>query len=117
MNLERRIKAFTSLGEYLKNLPNEELENLYLDAKRNNAWFTEFSVRFALSGITNFLEESELRNWLSSYTFKPDITPKRVGVVMAGNIPLVGFHDFLSILISGNGIVAKLSSIDNVLIK
>src|SRR4051794_7042943 len=110
MNLERRIKAFVSLGEYLKNLPNEERENLYLEAKRNNAWFTEFSVRFALSGISSFLAESELRNWLSSYSIKSDVTPKRVGVVMAGNIPLVGFHDFLSILVSGNSIVAKLSS-------
>src|SRR6478752_10112250 len=113
MNLDQRIKAFARLGDYIKNLSNEEFENLYMDAKRNNAWFTEFSVRTALSGISIFLDEKELKEWLAPYTIKEGFAPKRVGVVMAGNIPLVGFHDFLSILISGNAVVAKLSSSDN----
>jgi len=117
MDLEKRKRAFVELGNYLQNLSEEEFQNWYIDAKRNNAWFTEDSVRFALKGIRELLKENELASWLSNYSFPSVVSSKRVGVVMAGNIPMVGFHDFLCVLLSGHHVVVKMSSNDNVLLK
>jgi len=79
-----------------------------------NGWFTKESVRQSLLALGNQLNFSDLDCWASSYTYSS--SPKTVAVIMAGNIPLVGFHDFLSVLISGNRIVAKLSSDDKTLL-
>lgn len=81
--------------------------------KRNNAWFTPENVRKSLGGIASWLTNEQLTNWVSDYPFATQ--PKRVGLVMAGNIPLVGFHDFLSVLIMGHQAVCKFSSGDNIL--
>ena len=78
-----------------------------------NRWFTRDSIVFALKNISNQLTSGGLFSWVANYDFP---NRYRVGVIMAGNIPLVGFHDFLSVLISGNKLVAKLSSEDDVLI-
>lgn len=79
-----------------------------------NGWFTKENVRESLKALGKQLEISNLNDWVSSYTFAEK--PKTVAVIMAGNIPLVGFHDFLSVLVSGNRIVAKLSSDDKTLL-
>lgn len=76
-----------------------------------NGWFTKESVIHAIKAISLLLEEDRLNNWLSTYSFNKE-KPNRIGVIMAGNIPLVGFHDFLCILITGNVVVGKLSSKD-----
>jgi hypothetical protein len=75
-----------------------------------NGWFTEKSVRNSLLAWSELLREENLISWTSAYNFSTD--PKRIGIIMAGNIPLVGFHDFLSVVISGNKAVVKLSSDD-----
>ncbi|GAB3829543.1 acyl-CoA reductase [Pontibacter rugosus] len=116
MTLENRIEAFVKLGKQLQNLtPAERQEWAYTAASRN-VWFTEENVSFALNGLIMMLDEQYLREWLYPYFLK-QVTPKKVGIVMAGNIPMVGFHDFLSVLISGHHLLAKLSSDDEVLIK
>ena len=82
-------------------------------AQSKNGWFTPANVRFALRAWGEQLEEENLRQWLSAYQL-PDApaVPKNVGVVMAGNIPLVGFHDMLCVLLSGHTVHAKPSSSD-----
>lgn len=111
MDFEQRIIAFATLGKKIKAMPGAELEELALRAASKNNWFTRENVRLAMDGLIRYLEEEKLRSWLSSYEL-PDRDQKVVGVVMAGNIPLVGFHDFLAVLMSGNILLAKLSSQD-----
>ncbi|MEC8853510.1 MAG: acyl-CoA reductase, partial [Bacteroidota bacterium] len=65
---------------------------------------------------TNQLTEENLNAWLAPYNLVENNKPKNVLIIMAGNIPLVGFHDFLSVLISGNNAAIKMSSDDNVLL-
>ncbi|MFK7786049.1 MAG: acyl-CoA reductase [Crocinitomicaceae bacterium] len=79
-----------------------------------NGWFTKENVRKALLNLGNQLTEEKLTNWTSNYAFTEQ--PKRIGIIMAGNIPLVGFHDFLCVLCSGNKAVCKLSSNDKTLL-
>jgi hypothetical protein len=116
MNLETRIQAFSQLGQRIKNFTPYELENLAHRARSANSWFDLPNVTAAFKGIANLLEEQYLREWLYVYDF-PKITPKKVGIVMAGNIPLVGFHDLLSVLISGHHALIKTSSDDPHLVK
>ncbi len=95
----------------------DEFLSVELAIKRQvhyNGWFTEESVRNSLLNLGNWLTREQLINWTSSYSFTEN--PKVVAVIMAGNIPLVGFHDFLCVLISGNKIQCKLSSDDNKLL-
>jgi len=120
MNLQKRIEAFAALGKILRDALDGELtpftntvsdliENQYL----KNPWFTPANVRMALKSIADELTEVNLVKWTDTYPdLKKSFKPLIVGIIMAGNIPLVGFHDFLSILISGNRIIAKTSSKD-----
>ncbi len=116
MTLENRIEAFAKLGRRLQALTPDELEMLASRARNANSWFDQPNVTAAFKGVANLLEEQYLREWLFVYDF-PKITPKKVGIVMAGNIPLVGFHDLLSVLISGHHALIKLSSSDPHLVK
>ncbi|NOQ92176.1 MAG: acyl-CoA reductase [Flavobacteriaceae bacterium] len=127
MTIEKRVNAFVQLGEFLSQFQkdgiqkNEDisLNNLFFDsfemqikrAKETNGWFTDENVLYTFSSWSNILNYNDLTNWVSSYTLDID-KPKNIGVIMAGNIPLVGFHDFLSVLISGHNIVIKQSSTD-----
>ncbi|HIA37645.1 MAG TPA: acyl-CoA reductase [Flavobacteriales bacterium] len=121
MQLKDRIKAFVKLGICLRDLSNpphikhndnlERLSDHCINAMHYNGWFTKENVVHAIKAISLLLEEDRLNNWLSAYPFNKT-KPKRIGVIMAGNIPLVGFHDFLCILITGNVVVGKLSSKD-----
>ncbi|MCB9174178.1 MAG: acyl-CoA reductase [Flavobacteriales bacterium] len=132
MSLEKRINAFVELGSFLTQYSSkhqhEALESLNQqffsdfdilmnNQKPFNGWFTPDNVAFAVESIAKMLRKEELHQWLSNYTINDHTKPKRVGVVMAGNIPLVGFHDFLTVLITGNVLVAKASKEDNLLIK
>jgi hypothetical protein len=84
-------------------------------AYQHNKWFTKENILLALKNIREqFLDESKLKTWLSRYPTK-NHPPKTVGIVMAGNLPLVGFHDFLCVFLSRNKSLIKLSSKDNVL--
>jgi hypothetical protein len=123
---KERVVAFSELGKFLALFkePNNydvpeiaTFENLVLGSAHFNGWFVEENVRTALACISKMLEKNKLDKWLERYNEDEKKTSKRVGVIMAGNIPLVGFHDFLCVLISGNICVAKLSSQDNKLLK
>ncbi|NRA13034.1 MAG: acyl-CoA reductase [Crocinitomicaceae bacterium] len=130
MKQEEIIKGFEQLGILMTSLgTNKEWENFSVGVTESeylnlqtiinrqvsyNGWFTKENVRESLLNIGSRLNYKLVRNWTSSYTFSTD--PKTVAVIMAGNIPLVGFHDFLSVLLSGNKIVAKLSSDDKTLL-
>jgi hypothetical protein len=116
MTSENRISAFIKLGEKISNLSKEELDELQLRARLENAWFTPENTRRALDGITELLNEKKLREWLSKYDLNAEV-PKIVGIVMAGNIPMVGFHDLLCVLLSGHFAAVKISSQDSFLTK
>jgi len=108
MNLQERINAFSKLGDaILKNKEN-------LKQGKQNPWFTEINLKYALTEIGNSLSKENIEKWVSGYpTLQVKKDAKKIGVITAGNIPLVGFHDFLSVLISGNKFVGKLSSKDD----
>lgn len=76
----------------------------------HNPWFTFDSVKNALASLGEMLNEEKLHNWVQKYQYTAK--PKNVLIVMAGNLPLVGFHDFICVLLSGNKAVCKLSSQD-----
>lgn len=116
MNIQSRASAFVQLGVRLQQLSGEPLNTLAESARLENPWFTKQNVNLSLRGIMQYLQQSNLMQWLSQYDFN-HVTPKVIGVVMAGNIPLVGFHDFLCVLLSGHNIRAKVSSKDSVLIR
>jgi hypothetical protein len=116
MNLIERINAFSELGNQINRLNKAERVELADRATQKNAWFTLDSVTLALDGISKFLSNDILTKWTSRYSLDRAI-PKTIGVAMAGNIPLVGFHDFLCVLLSGNKLKAKLSSQDSVLLQ
>jgi hypothetical protein len=111
--LEERINSFIAFGNKLRNLDQEERESLVRRALHQNNWFTPEYMNLALDGLASMLEEQVLRKWLEKYEFPSVITPKEIGVIMAGNIPGVGFHDLLCVLISGNKAALKLSSADS----
>ncbi len=127
MKIEQRKNAFVALGRFLaqfsvdKTLKIEGIphNDLFFDAfamqikraKEYNGWFTEENVLFSLESWAKALTEENLTTWLNTYQFDTK-KPKTIAIIMAGNIPLVGFHDFLSVLISGHHVLAKLSSND-----
>jgi len=115
MNLQQRIETFAKLGEKLANLPEDEFKLISVNAQSLNPWFTEDNVRLAFEGLVSYLDKKNLKKWVSNYSFD-DVKSKNIGIVMAGNIPLVGFHDYLSALISGHSVIAKLSSSDKYLL-
>ena len=119
MNLNQRINAFIELGTKLKGPARiEEISNLIEDARHFNPWFTKENMESAINAIAESLTKEKFEKWLKPYIPKIEgnTKPKRIGVIMAGNIPLVGFHDFLSVLISGNQFLGKLSSADRILL-
>ncbi|MDQ3192876.1 MAG: acyl-CoA reductase [Bacteroidota bacterium] len=136
MNLIDNIKAFSILGGFLTQFSDEftseesliEFEHLNNTFKERliqaingsvnyNGWFTEDNVRYALISIADNLTEDKLLKWTRKYKDSlTGIKPQKVGVIMAGNIPLAGFHDFMCVLITGNILIGKLSSQDKLLL-
>ncbi|MFC7668606.1 acyl-CoA reductase [Hymenobacter humi] len=114
MNQSERLSAFVALGQRLATLSADEITTLAARARNQNAWFDEPSVRAAFAGLAHLLAEAPLRHWAARYPPEPT-TVHQVGVVMAGNIPMVGFHDLLCVLLSGHVLLAKLSADDTVL--
>ena len=119
------IQAFESLGAFLRafcksektdDLDSFESLNRTIDlAGQHNGWFTRDNILFALEQWSQVLTKQQLSKWVANYCFTAS-NPKSVAIIMAGNIPLVGFHDFISVLISGNKAICKLSSNDTVLL-
>ncbi len=92
----------------------DELNTLIDRQVSFNGWFTKENVRKALRNLGEELTEENLRTWASNYAYSS--RPKRIGIIMAGNIPLVGFHDFLCVICAGHVAVCKLSSLDKTLL-
>ncbi|TAH24535.1 MAG: acyl-CoA reductase [Cytophagales bacterium] len=115
MNLEERIKSLATLKKVW--LDNDfDKSTIYQLANQQNNWFTNSSINSAIASAFSFLEQDTLENWLHGYNI-PESSEKKVGVIMAGNIPLVGFHDWLCVLLSGKILYAKLSSQDQILLR
>ncbi|HUW93176.1 MAG TPA: hypothetical protein VMV74_08425 [Bacteroidales bacterium] len=125
MNKEQRISAFATLGSAMRDaasgtsgISSSRFINLIDTLEGSNPWFTPENVRKAVGAIGDKLTYDNLSEWLKRYPEIPDhMIASTVGVVMAGNIPLVGFHDMLCVLITGNRLNAKLSSKDDLLIR
>lgn len=117
MELDRYLDAFEKLGKYLKQEPKDEnLQAKITEAYLYNNWFTPENIEEAIANIADrFLDRNKLKQWVNPYQL-PVQNPYKVGIVMAGNIPLVGFHDLLAVLISGHYPMVKLSSKDKKLL-
>ncbi len=122
---EEAIAAFAALGEVMceaaagsSSGQASALTHLAETLWQSNPWFTPDNVRLSLSAMGGMLTGERLRQWLALY---PDqgrtVSPATVGVVMAGNIPLVGFHDMLCVLITGHRLLARLSTKDELLMR
>nr|WKN38108.1 acyl-CoA reductase [Tunicatimonas sp. TK19036] len=114
--LDDRIRVFASIGTVLKNLSAGEQSEIAARAQSENPWFTEENIITAKEGLEQYLNEDKLRSWTKELPPKPS-SVKKFGLVMAGNIPWVGFHDFLTVLISGQHVFAKPSSQDSFLMR
>ncbi len=128
MSLVRnRIKSSITLGKIFESLSKEQswpgfeiglseveysngLETINMSV-HHNGWFTKQSVQTALSSWAKALTKESLEDWLSHYE-ENNTPPKKIGIIAAGNIPMVGLHDILCILLSGNSALIKLSSKD-----
>lgn len=108
------INALDNLSIFLST-ESDELNNMIDSAKNANTWFTNSEIKRALTAWSESLKREQLEKWLSAYDMK-DVEAKKIGLVLAGNIPMVGFHDVLTVLLSGHTAYIKLSSQDNVLI-
>jgi hypothetical protein len=121
MKLSQRIESLHWLGEeirtFLDKQEYKEWNHALKLAEQQNGWFTRDNIIMALKGFEPWLTRDALQQWANTYHLPEENNkPITVSVVMAGNIPLVGFHDFLCVLITGNIIEAKLSSSDNILL-
>jgi hypothetical protein len=132
MTIKERKKSLKNLGRFLsqfsragiqkkKDSPNNEpffeaLKMLIDRAQEQNPWFTKDNVLYALEAWADALQPEKIDKWFKQEQIDESKNPKKIGVVMAGNIPLVGFHDFLSVLATGHQLKAKLSQNDKYLL-
>ncbi len=114
MQYKKHIITFSRLGDFiLQNLNEEPLKPLFSAARNENGWFTEDNVRLAVENIAKiYLNKNALEKFADKYIISENHNPKKIGIVMAGNIPAVGFHDLLCTVLSGNIALIKLSSSD-----
>ncbi len=117
MKIADRINLLVELGKELNSSSNERLKQATLKAHLENQWFTPKNTRKAIKAICDqFLQRNLLENWIKYYHID-GVKAKNIGLVLAGNIPLVGFHDLLSTFITGHKSIIKPSSKGKVLIE
>ncbi len=110
-----RLAAFASEINQVEQLFNSEKpDGIINEAYIHNKWFTYDNVQFALKSLAEALQSDKIHSWLSRYSFSKD--QKNIALILAGNIPAVGFHDILCTLLSGHQAKIKLSSEDRILI-
>ena len=116
MKVDDRIASFVKLGQWLsvglkemEDGKTNDLSRITELTGKENGWFTKDSVFKSIQSIIGWLDNETLRKWVGKYYLSEQPFPKKVAVIMAGNIPLVNFHDFLSVLISGYKFLGKLS--------
>lgn len=114
MTLHERLELLIELGHYLQTGGDDELDDAIRQAYAENKWFTEENVRFALKNIAeSFLDRQKLTAWAGHYPISGLTYPdKTIGLIMAGNVPLVGFHDWLCVFVAGHRARIKLSEKD-----
>jgi hypothetical protein len=117
--LENRIQALVHLGQFLqKGLNNKEFDALFEQAYLHNNWFTHEFCHMSFQSLANhYFEEENIRKWLEAYTIADNKNMRKVGLILAGNIPLVGIHDIISVFVSGHTACIKLSKKDSILNK
>ena len=127
MTIESKKNIFVELGKFLsqfsetENKQREDVQGnaVFFDSfvdlihlsQSHNGWYTPEQVYFAIQSWAQALTEESINQWLSNYSLE-NVKQKKVALILAGNIPLVGFHDFLSVLITGHDVVVKTSSND-----
>ena len=131
MYFSKTQTSFVKFGQFLTNYLNNDYQSIdsvklgdYLRFKQacnnafhSNAWFTEKNIDFALAQWAKILTEENFKKWSDQYESQIGSDPGlNIGVVLAGNLPIVGFHDFLCVLSSGNNFTGKLSSSDKYLL-
>ncbi|AZA50482.1 acyl-CoA reductase [Chryseobacterium carnipullorum] len=124
MNIENQVLGLIKLSEYIKeyltknpeddNETDTEFELLLKRSEIENPWFTIDNQKFALQEWANLLTQENINNWIRNYSVSK--VSKRVGLILAGNIPLVGFHDVVSVVLSGHIPLIKLSSKDKLMV-
>ena len=121
MNINRRIQLISDIGEFLKNYLDENYDNdnrlvefkdVITKAQSKNPWFTDANIKVNLTYWSKKLTKHNLNKWISKYNLN-NTSRKNIAIIMAGNIPLVGFHDFICVFLSGHNSVIKLSNSDN----
>lgn len=128
MTLETKKSVFVELGKFLSQFSEdaslrksdvlyndiffEDFVNLIHLSQSHNGWYTPEQVYFAIQSWAEALTKENIDKWLSAYSIEDSKNEKTVALILAGNIPLVGFHDFLSVLITGNKALIKTSSND-----
>jgi len=118
MDINQRLNILAALGERLLQMTEDEKNELFGNMQNHNNWFTPKQSALALQGIRRYLSIEQLKEWTSAYFLKKSEShpPKNIGIIMAGNIPGVGFHDLLCTLIAGHKPKIKLGSSDNILL-
>ncbi len=114
LKLQERLDLLAELGHYLHSGGDEDLETAIRQSSAENQWFTDEHIRSALKAIAErFLDRDALGSWAAQYPLAdPGYPEKTVGLIMAGNIPLVGFHDWLCVFVAGQRAKVKLSDKD-----
>ena len=111
---QQNINNLVRLGELLSK--TEQFNDIFDKAEQQNSWFTRANVIFAFKSWSDALSENNVKKWLSQYQLPQTTSPKKILIIMAGNLPLVGLHDLLCVLVTGHKAIVKLSSNDCVLL-
>ncbi len=115
MTLNEKIDVLVQLRAILESSP--EVDEILVESYKQNPWFTPENGRMALDSIRHqFLQKDLLQDWVGSYSINNTTKRKKIGLVLAGNIPAVGFHDILAVFLSDNISMIKYSSKDQVII-
>ena len=111
---QQNINNLVRLGELLSK--TEQFNDIFEKAEQQNSWFTRANVIFAFKSWSDALSENNVKQWLSQYQLPQTTSHKKIVIIMAGNLPLVGLHDLLCVLVTGHKAIVKLSSNDCVLL-
>lgn len=114
MKIEKKINSLSRLGKEILRI-NENSDAIIHQTGEQNPWFIPEFIHKAMEGVSFLLNEEKLKEWTSKYNLDSN-SKKNIGIIMAGNIPMVGIHDLITVLLSNNRAIIKLSHNDNILI-
>lgn len=116
MTLKTRIDAFVQLGNWMGTMSESDFQSIAQATANENPWFTSDSLRLTFRSWANTLTRSALEQWTAGLTDQ-EVTERKIGLVLAGNIPLVGLHDIITTLVTGHQALIKASHKDSLLVK